>query len=271
LVDGIPCLADSDTFYEGKWAQPDRSTGSLRSHLVKKERFFLRQLGGCRGTILDLGCGGGWGLFARVGHSVGVDISVGSLRAARSVYNQVAQASLAALPFPDGSFDYVVSSDVLGHVPLAEKDGVLREVYRVLKPGGRTLHYIEAEGDDPFMVFARSSPDLYTRHVIEPEGHIGLEPAREIVARFRRSGLDISVQRPCYRGLTYLGRYVQYFDNEYQSQSAAIRLLVAASKLATTGPLELASNLAMTLLIELGDITLPESWSGGLLISGVKR
>ncbi len=316
-VDGIPCFASADTFYEGKWAEPDLSTGSLRNRLVKKERFFVHELASFRrqmrinpdlspaalnantkgarqvagnlpfpkgegttraerpplrdGTehnILDLGCGGGWRAFATAGYSVGVDVSVSSLRAAQTVYDQVAQAELSALPFGDNSFDLVVSSDVLGHVPCEGKDAVLREIYRVLRPGGRTLHYVEAEGDDPFMRFARQHPELYERYVITPEGHIGLEMAGQIAARFANIGFSVAAAKPCYRGLTYTGRFVQYFDNEYRRQSGIINAFVGVCKLATAiAPLEMASNIAMSLLIELGDLILPATWAGGLLIS----
>jgi ubiquinone/menaquinone biosynthesis C-methylase UbiE len=44
-------------------------------------------------------------------------------------------ASVEALPFPDGSFDVVVSNGVLNLVP--DKDLALREIARVLRPGGR--------------------------------------------------------------------------------------------------------------------------------------
>ncbi|MBI2953596.1 MAG: methyltransferase domain-containing protein [Chloroflexi bacterium] len=267
LVDGIPCFGDSDTFYEGRWAQPDSSAGSLRNRLVKKERFFVNGLRGRRGRILDLGCGGGWRLFATVGHSVGIDISLASLQSARRLYDQVAQARLTAFPFADESFDFVVSSDVLGHIPLTEKDATLSEIYRVLKPGGLTWHYVEADGDDPLMRFAKGYPELYTRHIVEPEGHIGLEPAGSAAARFERAGFRIAGQVPCYRGLTYVGRFVQYFDNGFKERSLFIRLLVLSCKLATiAGPIELAANLGMSFLIELGDRILPERWAGGLLI-----
>ncbi len=267
VVDGIPCFAGNDTFYEGKWAEPDESAGSIRNRLVKKERFFLDELRGRSGKILDLGCGGGWRLFASVGHSVGVDVSLGSLQSARSLYNQVAQSRLSKLPFSDESFDFVVSSDVLGHISLAEKDAVLGEIHRVLKPGGRTLHYVEADGDDPLMRFAKVYPDLYSKYVVEPEGHIGLEAARKVDLRFEKVGFRIRAAKPCYKGLTYVGRFVQYFDNEYKDKSGSIRWLVRACQLATVvGPVELASNLAMSLLIEVGDLALPDSWAGGMLI-----
>src|SRR5207302_11474960 len=119
---------------------------------------FLSGRGGVRGAVLDLGCGGGWRLFTRVGPVAGVDLSQASLERALTLYQAAARANLTALPFPDAGFDVVVSSDVLGHIALGEKDAVLAEIYRVLRPGGLTLHYIEAESRDPLMAFARRDP-----------------------------------------------------------------------------------------------------------------
>jgi len=39
------------------------------------------------------------------------------------------------LPFPDGSFDVVISNGVIDLIP--DKDAVLSELFRVLRPGGR--------------------------------------------------------------------------------------------------------------------------------------
>ncbi len=266
-IDGIPSFVGEDAFYEGKWLEPDFSAGSPRNWLVKKERFFLSGLRGRKGSVLDLGCGGGWKLFADVGVAVGVDVSLSSLRNARRLYSQVAQAKLSELPFEDGSFDFVVSSDVLGHVSLEGKGTVLREIYRVLKRGGRTLNYVETDGDDPIMRFAKGYPELYSKHIVEPEGHIGLERAAEVVSRFAGAGLRPVRVEFCYKGLIYAGRFVQYFDNEYKGKSAPVRGLVAICKLATAAkPIELAANLGMSLLIELGDVVFPESWAGGIAV-----
>ena len=61
-----------------------------------------------------------------------------------------AVASLGALPFRDASFDCVVSSHVMGHVPVDAKDAVVAEAARVLRPGGLSLHVIETDGRHPF-------------------------------------------------------------------------------------------------------------------------
>lgn len=254
-------------FYEGRWAWPDLSAGSLRNWLVKKERFFLRQLGGRRGRVADLGCGGGWRFYTRLGPVVGVDISYTSLEQAHRLYGSAVQADLSALPFRDASFDFVVSSDVLGHIPLELKDTVVQEVWRALRPGGRTLHYIEADGQDPLMRWAKRHPKLYEKYILAPEGHIGMETPAATLARFRRAGFRPVREVAAYRGLMYLGRIVQLFDNEYCQESCLVKGLVGVCKVATRSrPLEMAGNLLVALLLELGDRLLPVGWAHGVMV-----
>jgi ubiquinone/menaquinone biosynthesis C-methylase UbiE len=51
------------------------------------------------------------------------------------------------LPYPDGSFDRVLSSLMFHHVPTDEKEKTLRAVRRVLKPGGE-FHMLDFEGPE---------------------------------------------------------------------------------------------------------------------------
>ena len=100
--------------------------------------------------VLEIGCGSGR-YALRVAQAVGccvlgVDINEPGIRnanhliAARKMDVQVrfqqCDAS-RALPFADRSFDAVFSNDVLCHVP--GRPAVLREMFRVLRPGGRLL------------------------------------------------------------------------------------------------------------------------------------
>lgn len=103
-------------------------------------------LGPIRGTrVLELGCGAAAGarwLAAGGAVAVGLDLSAGMLRhaAAGNARSGVAvplvQADGLALPFPDGYFDTVATA--FGAVPfVADSAALMREVARVLRPGGR--------------------------------------------------------------------------------------------------------------------------------------
>lgn len=90
--------------------------------------------------ILDAGCGTG-GLIRRLErmHSgwrwTGIDLEPLACEWARARCTaKIIQGSLTALPFADGSFDAVVCADVLYH--LDEDSAALRELCRVLRPGG---------------------------------------------------------------------------------------------------------------------------------------
>jgi ubiquinone/menaquinone biosynthesis C-methylase UbiE len=258
-------------FYKGRWTSTDYSNGSLRNYLIKKQRFFIRQLQGKRGKVADLGCGGGWKFFARIGSVIGIDLSFPSLQNAKQVYNNVVQADVAFLPFIDNSFDVVVSSDLLGHIPLDRKDQVLLEIYRVLKPGGLTVHYVETFSNDPLSAFARKYPDLYQRYIIAPEGHIGIETVSKTMERFRRVGFVPVHEVAAYKGFVYLQRFIQYFDNEYKEKSSCIRLLVTLFKLLSrVNLLTNLINLGITLCFEILDPVLPTNWAGGVLLCYTK-
>lgn len=139
-------------------------------------------------SILDLGCGAGMlALLKRKGVSLaGIDLSGEcALAALRNGYDTGVSAPLTRLPFADASFDYVVSLDVLGHVGFEEKDAVLGEVRRVLRPGGVTLHGIECTDRSTQKSYEEMTADELRRFVAV-DGHVGLEEEQEHAERFRR-------------------------------------------------------------------------------------
>jgi SAM-dependent methyltransferase len=99
-------------------------------------------------TVLEVGCGTGvldrWLArhTGRANHIVGMDISRYVLREATALARreglegvvEFREGSAEALPFPENSFDVVMSSTVIQRV---NADRMLREMVRVTKPGGR--------------------------------------------------------------------------------------------------------------------------------------
>jgi SAM-dependent methyltransferase len=91
--------------------------------------------------ILEIGCGTGSDLlqFAKHGAlATGIDLTTKHVELARRRIGDLAvvhQADARHLPFEDASFDYVYSHGVLHHSD--EPEQVVREMLRVLRPGGR--------------------------------------------------------------------------------------------------------------------------------------
>ncbi len=111
--------------------------------LRESEAGFLGPVAGRR--VLEVGCGAAAGarwVAAHGGHAVAVDLSAGMLRQARAaaprsgVTVPLVQADALALPFQDACFD--IAFTAFGAIPfVADSGALMREVARVLRPGGR--------------------------------------------------------------------------------------------------------------------------------------
>jgi ubiquinone/menaquinone biosynthesis C-methylase UbiE len=147
--------------------------------------------------VLDLGCGEGRHVISLACEpgieAVGIDLGFGDLSTAKSRMQDcaefrhpesqflISQANGLALPFADASFDHVICSEVLEHIPNWE--GVLAEIMRVLKPAG---------------TFAVSVPRFWPERICwwlssayheVPGGHIRIFKASELNQRIQREGL----------------------------------------------------------------------------------
>lgn len=111
--------------------------------------------------VLDVGCGHGLLLVAAAkrlttGRAIGIDIwsqvDQGDNHPENTARNariegvadrvEIRDGDARKLDFPDGSFDVVVSSLALHNIPeKAERDQAIREIVRVLKPGGHVAIY----------------------------------------------------------------------------------------------------------------------------------
>ncbi len=143
-------------------------------------------------VILDLGCGAGLDLYfyakaAGEGAKVyGLDISEDMVAKAKSNMDvvgaknvEVRQGHSDNLPFNDNFFDIVASNGIYNLSP--DKEKVLREVLRVLKPGGRTV-FCEVVLKDMLPEDARKDIDDWFRCIG------GALPEKDFVALMEKVG-----------------------------------------------------------------------------------
>ena len=143
--------------------------------------------------VLDLGCGFGRHAFesARHGaHVVACDMSLAELKDVSGMFKALAydtstvtNGDATRLPFADASFDRIIASEVLEHVP--DDGAAFAELARVLKPGGTIAITVPAWLAER-VCWALS--DEYHAPFVEG-GHVRIYSAAEVRARLSAVGL----------------------------------------------------------------------------------
>ena len=100
-----------------------------------------------RGLVLENGCGVGVYVEKLAEHGgtvVGLEYDFLRAREARARQPHIVNAAGEALPFPEATFDLILSHEVIEHV--ADDAAAVREMVRALKPGGRLVLFCPNRG-----------------------------------------------------------------------------------------------------------------------------
>jgi ubiquinone/menaquinone biosynthesis C-methylase UbiE len=129
------------------WVDVADNLRGLESFFHRNRRRAVRQLlnrYAAAEPMLDAGCGTGLNLASLPRGSVGIDLNPRNLELIRRRLPQyrVVEGDVEAMPFADASFATVVCTEVLEHVPHPQQ--ALREIRRVLKPGGLLIGSVPA-------------------------------------------------------------------------------------------------------------------------------
>jgi SAM-dependent methyltransferase len=159
-----------------------------------ENRFILRQMGDIQGKrLLDLGCGAGENsvYFAKKGaHCVATDYSPGMVEVALQLADRYGvkiegrTANAMALEFPDNTFDLVYASNLLHHIPNPQM--ALKEMHRVLKPGGKACFWDPLKHNPVINVYRRMATEVRT----EDESPLDINIVNYVKSLFSETDYD---------------------------------------------------------------------------------
>ena len=176
-------------FYKDKFAH-EASFDVSNMHLCIYNINFSKIFWICRNvkpnsSVLDFGCGSGTlAMLKNKGCRItGIDYSKKASEIAKKVnnYDSVFYGSIFEFNHPPESFDYIVSLDVFGHIPMEEKDATIKELKKFLKPDGIMLHGIEC-GNINYVEMTEDE----LKSFIEVDGHVGIEDKNQNINRFKK-------------------------------------------------------------------------------------
>ncbi len=180
----------------------------LLGHVPKNER------------VLDVGCGSAMYFHELLADTlspsniVGIDFSRAALNLAKTNISKedqfitLSQADARVLPFDDNTFQVILAFEVLEHI--WEDDQVVKEFYRVLKPGGYLVASMPSSKHFPlgpiwleFLIEGKIALD-------EKVGHVRRYDKNMLLNLFRMSGFNVKNILPYFH---FVAAYIKFLND----------------------------------------------------------
>lgn len=209
----------------------------------------LRDIGLAGAVGLDVGCGvGGYDIeLVRThgaAHVVGIDLGAAVVAEARQRAGAAGLDDRLAfhvadggpLPFADAAFDFVFTKDTIADVPADAKPALLREMFRVCRPGGRLIlgdwFRSEAPYTEEMRAWATEGDETYEMQSLEDAARDVLDAGFTAVEREDRNGWFRAYARDEYERLRgpLFADFVAAFGEEAalaSVENARVRSLLA--------------------------------------------
>jgi ubiquinone/menaquinone biosynthesis C-methylase UbiE len=197
-------VTQNKKFYDNYWSTNRKTfSGSNQGYAPNLRRWMTAELRDLPRTapVLEVGCGDGsftTDLAERFSSVTGIDISAGQVAENTERLPNITflQHDVSErFPFADGTFEVVWCSEVLEH--LFDTAFALREMHRILKPGGRLLVTVPYHGRFKNILIALFNWD---EHFVPSTSHIRFYTNRSLARIVRAAGLHSIRIKTCGMG-----------------------------------------------------------------------
>ncbi len=215
---------------------------------------FLKQIGPIKGRICDIGCGGGEFLsklktLFPYGEYHGCDISRKAIELAETFSEGIKFKVIKTntLPYPSEFFDLCISLNVLEHVKDIEAH--LKEIHRILKPGGKFHICVPTEGEPFTMTWIYQKLKFGKNFTYKNWGHIHPELTHsKLIYLLKKSGFSIEkISYSLHFPTDFLNLFLYFLPKEllffiYKEKTfyftdAGINQQILSNKASLKGPL----------------------------------
>jgi 2-polyprenyl-3-methyl-5-hydroxy-6-metoxy-1,4-benzoquinol methylase len=144
--------------------------------------------------VVDLGCGDGF--FTRValgGAEIGIDLPDSRINEVpRGIYKRLITYNGRKIPLPAKTAGTVITNSVLEHVE--DLNQVLREIFRILKPGGMVIAPVMAAPWEDYLFGAKIFADKYKKWMRKKQQHVNLLTRDEWRRKFEKAGFKLTAE-----------------------------------------------------------------------------